>query len=142
MRRGALLCIPALALWGPAQGAPDSSAKPKQVYIDLQPVGLPAVVHGRLVNYIFADIRVVLARGVDASKLQEYEPFLRDALVHAGTRTPFNLPQDGVHLDEPRLKAEILREAAAEVGPGKVVSVEIRSQTPQRRTGIPGGAQP
>ena len=142
MRRLALLCIPALTLAGAAHSAPESSAKPAQAYMNLQPIGFPAIIHGRLVNYIFADVRLVLAKGVDASKLPEHEPFLRDALVRAGTRTPFNPPQDGVHLDETRLKAEIMRDATAEVGPGKVIGVEVRSQTPQRRTGLPGGAQP
>ncbi len=142
MRRLTALCIPALVIATAARAAPDPSAKPAQNHVDLQPVGLPAIVHGRLVNYIFVDLRLVLAKGVDASKLPQHEPFLRDALVRAGTRTPFNPPQDGVHLDEGRLKAEIMRDAANEVGPGKVVSVEIRSQTPQRRTGLAGGAQP
>ncbi len=139
MRRLAVLCLPALAMAGTVHAAPQSSAKPAQAYMDLQPVGLPAIVHGRLVNYIFADVRLVLAKGVDVAKLQEHEPFLRDALVRAATRTPFNPPQDGVHLDEARLKAEMLRDAAGEVGPGKVTGVEIRSQTPQRRMGVPGG---
>ncbi len=142
MRRLALLCISVLALPGAAYAAPEPSGKPAQTYTDLQPVGLPAIVHGRLVNYVFVDVRLILAKGMDASKLPEHEPFLRDALVRAGTRTPFNPPEDGVHLDEARLKAEIMRDAIAEVGAGKVIGVEIRSQTPQRRTGLPGGARP
>ena len=131
-----------LATASTSSAASQSSAKPAQPYMDLQPMGFPAVVHGRLVNYIFTDVRLTLSKGADAAKLQEREPFLRDALVRAATRTPFNPPQDGVRLDEPRLKAEVLRQAAAQFGPGKVVSVEIRSQAPQRRTGVPGGAQP
>ena len=145
MRRMTVFRLPALvlaaaALAGGAQAA--EPAKPENAYMDLQPIGLPAIVHGRLVNYVFASVRLILAKGADASKLPQHEPFLRDALVRAGTRTPFNLPEDGVHLDERRLKAEIMREAATELGPGQVVSVVIRSQTPQRRTGLPGGAQP
>ena len=134
----------ALALVGsPAsQAAPQSSAKPARPYMDLQPIGFPAIVHGRLVNYIFADVRLTLGGGVDAAKLQDQEPFLRDTLVRAATHTPFNPPQDGVHLDETRLKAEVLRITAAQLGPGKVMAVEIRSQAPQRRTGVPGGARP
>ena len=81
-------------------------------------------------------------RGADAAKLQDQEPFLRDALVRAATRTPFNPPQDGVHLDVPRLKAEVLREASVQLGWGKVVSVDIRSQTPRRQTGVPGAVSP
>ncbi len=143
MRRFAVLCIPAfLTLAGPALAAPESSAKPAQAYMTLQPVGLPAIIHGRLVNYIFVDLRLMVGRNVDAAKLQEHEPFLRDALVRAATHTAFNPPGDGVHLDEARLKAEVLKEATAELGPGKIVAVEVRSQTPQRRSGVPGGALP
>ena len=135
----ALLALVAMA--GGAEAA-DSSAKPSAPYMDLQPIGFPAIIHGRLVNYVFADVRLMLGRNADAARLQDQEPFLRDALVRAATRTPFNPPQDGVHLDEPRLKAEVMRQANALLGPGKVLSVDIRSQTPQRRSGVPGGLQP
>ena len=131
-----------LAVAAAAHAAPEPSGKPAQAYMTLQPIGLPAIVHGRLVNYIFVDMRLMAAKGVDASKLQEHEPFVRDALVRAATHTPFNPPQDGVHLDEARLKAEVLKDAAAELGPGRIIAVEIRSQTPQRRSGVPGGALP
>ena len=126
---------------GSAQAA-ESSGKPAAPYMTLQPIGLPAIVHGRLVNYIFVDFRLVLGKGVDPSHLQDREPFLRDALVRAATRTPFNLPDDGVRLDEGRLKAQVMRAVISEIGPGKISSVEILSQTPQRRTGVPGGATP
>ncbi len=131
-----------LAAAGPAVAAPQSSAKPPAPYMDLQPIGFPAVVHGRLVNYVFADLRLQLGKGVEAAPLANEEPFLRDALVRAASRTPFNPPQDGVHLDEARLRAEVMRDAATLLGPGKVVGVIVKSQTPQRRTGVPGGATP
>ena len=123
-----------------ADAAPEPSSKPVQPYVDLQTVGLPAVVHGRLVNYIFVAIRLKIAPGVDASRLQQGEPFIRDALIHASARTPFNPPDNGVRLDEARLKVEVLKEAQARFGPGKVSGVEVRSQTPQRRAGIPGAS--
>ncbi len=141
MRRSLLLALGVAILAGGAQ-ATDSPAKPSAPYLDLQPIGGPAIVHGRLVNYIFVDVRLMLGRGADAAKLQDQEPFLRDAVVRAATRTPFNPPQDGVHLDVPRLKAEVLREASVQLGPGKVVSVDIRSQTPRRQTGVPGAVSP
>ena len=139
----AILALALMLVGGTAsRAAPQSSAKAARPYMDLQPIGFPAIVHGRLVNYIFADVRLTLNVGVDAAKLQDEEPFVRDTLVRAATHSPFNPPQDGVHLDEARLKAEVLRIAAAQLGAGKVVSVDIRSQTPQRRTGVPGGARP
>ena len=124
------------------EAAPEPSSKPVQPYVDLQTVGLPAVVRGRLVNYIFAAIRLKIAPGVDASRIQQGEPFIRDALIHASGRTPFNPPDDGLRLDEARLRAEVLREVKARFGPGKVSGVEIRSQTPQRRSGVPGAPGP
>ena len=124
----------------PAQAAPEPSSKPVQPYVDLQTVGLPAVVRGRLVNYIFTEIRLKIAPGVDASRIQQGEPFLRDALIHASGRTPFNPPDNGVKLDDARLKAEVLRDVQAQFGPGKVSGVEIRSETPQRRFGVPGAS--
>ncbi len=139
MRRTILLStiIMALAL-GVARAAEPASGKPAQPYVNLQTVGLPAVVGGRLVNYIFVAIRLTLATGIDASKIQAREPFLRDALVRAASRTPLNPPADGVHLDDARLKAEILRVAVEQFGPGKVVGVVLKSETPQHRTGVPG----
>ena len=123
-----------------ADATPEPSTKPVQPYVDLQTVGLPAVVRGRLVNYIFATIRLKIAPGVDASRIQQGEPFIRDALIHASGRTPFNPPDNGMKLDDARLKAEVLREAQARFGSGKVSGVEIRSQTPQRRSGVPGAS--
>ena len=137
-----IAAILVLAAASAAQAAPDPSAAPAKPYMDLKPMGLPAVVNRRLVNYVFVDARLTFGKGVDAAKIQDQEPFLRDAVVRAATRTPFNPPQDGVHLDEGRLRAEIMKDAAAQLGPGKIASVEIRSQTPQRRTGVPGGDRP
>ena len=141
----ALLALILAASWGsgvwaaPAAGASDKS---EQSFFDLQSIGMPAVVHGRLVNYVFVQVRLMLAKGVDASKLQSEEPYIRDALVRAATRSPFNPPNDGVHLQDGRLKAEVMRDAIARLGPGKVVAVIIRSELPERRAGVPGGAAP
>ena len=142
-----LLAVLALAAssWGRGvDAAPPSGAsdKPAQPFFDLQAVGVPAVIRGRLVNYVFIQVRLVLATGVDASKLQGEEPYLRDALVHAATRTPFNPPASGVRLQDDRVKAEVMRDAVARLGPGKVVAVIIRSEMPERRMGVPGGAAP
>ena len=141
MRR--LILTPVLTLSmlaGVARAADTPGDKAVQPFINLQTMGLPAVVGGRLVNYVFVELKLTLAKGVDASKIQAQEPFLRDAVVRAATHTPFNPPADGVHLDQARLKAEVMKAAAAQLGPGKVVAVVVKSETPQRRTGVPGGA--
>jgi hypothetical protein len=134
----ALLFVPLLILAQPASAAEAPSKPSSAPFVDLQPVGLPAVVHGRLVNYIFVDIRLRLGRGVDPTRLQDQEPYLRDAVIRAATRTPFNPPEDGLRIDHNRLQAEVLHDAQAQFGPGKVVGIDIRSETPQRRTGVPG----
>ncbi len=140
MRRTFIATLVMVASASVAHAADPPGDKPTQPYVDLQTIGVPAVVGGRLVNYVFIEMRLMLAKGVDASKIQSREPFLRDAFVRAATRTPFNPPGDGVHLQDVRLKAEMMRDAAAAVGPGKVVAVVLKSETPQRRTGVPGGA--
>jgi hypothetical protein len=106
-------------------------------YVDLSPVALPIVVDGRLVNYVFAYVRINLTAGANSVKLREKEPFFRDALVRAGHRTPFTNPKDYTVLDSAKLTAALMREAAAIAGPGAVKSVVITSQTPKRRQGLP-----
>ena len=118
------------------------TGKPSQPYVDLQPIGFPVVLQGRLVNYVFADIRLLLAPGVDASKLQQQEPVLRDMLVREAAHVPLNPPDDGLRLDETRLRAEVMKDAVSRFGPGKVATVLVRSQTPQRRSGVPGRPLP
>jgi hypothetical protein len=100
-------------------------------------VALPIAVDGRLVNYVFASVRLNLAPNANLVKLREKEPFFRDALVRAGHRTPFTNPKDYTVLDGAKLSAALMRDAAAIAGPGMVKSVAITSQTPKRRQGLP-----
>lgn len=106
-------------------------------YVDLQPVGLPVVSNGRLVNYVFVYVRVNLTSAANVSRLREKEPFFRDALVRAGHRTPFNSPSDLGKIDAPRLIATLSRDAAIITGPGQIRSVVVISQTPRRRMVAP-----
>jgi len=111
-----------------------SAEKPKEVgqYVDLQPVAMPIVVDGQLVNYVFVYVRINLRGGVDVDKMREKEPFFRDALVRDAHRTPFVLPSDWQRVDERKLVAVMTRDAAAIAGPGAVSSVVLTSQTTQR----------
>ena len=106
-------------------------------YVDLQPVGLPIVSNGRLVNYVFVYVRVNLTSAANVSRLREKEPFFRDALVRAGHRTPFNSPSDLGKVDVPRLIATLSRDAAIITGPGQIRSVVVTSQAPRRRMVAP-----
>jgi hypothetical protein len=108
-------------------------------YVDLQPVGLPIVLRGQLVNYVFVYVRINLTSGANVARQREKEPYFRDALVRAGHRTPFTLPNDLSKIDADKLTAALLREATAIAGPGQIASVVVTSQAPRRRVSIPAG---
>ncbi|THD56170.1 hypothetical protein [Phenylobacterium sp.] len=139
-KRLALLALSFLVLAGAAHAA----EKPKEVgqYVDLQPVAMPIVIDGQLVNYVFVYIRVNLQSGADVTKIRDKEPAFRDALVRDGHRTPFVLANDWSKIDEAKLVAAMTRDASAITGPGVVASVSVTSQTPQKRVMPPRPAAP
>ena len=142
LKRLLILAAPVALLAGAAGAAEEKPAKAVGQYVDLQPVALPIVVKGVLLNYVFVYVRVNLTASSDVTKLRDKEPFFRDALVRDGHRTPFVLETDYGKVDEKRLIATMFRDAAAITGPGVVQSVSIVSQTPQRRVKPPGPPPP
>jgi hypothetical protein len=108
----------------------------------MDPVGMPIVVDGKLVNYVFVTIRLGLSPNADAVKLREMEPYFRDALVRVGHRTPFVRPDNYAKLDDAKLKAALLREAAVLAGPGNIVSVQIIREQAQHYDGLPKAQAP
>ena len=120
---------------GAARAAEEKKELPHSV--DLAPVGLPIVWDGRLVNYVFVTVKLPLAPRVDAAKARAREPFFRDALVRAAHRTPFVKPWDFTHVDRAALTRAMMGEAARLEGPGAVLGVEIVTEEPQRRSGLP-----
>jgi len=106
-------------------------------YVDLQPVALPIVSRGVLVNYVFVYVRINLTSGANAARLREKEPFFRDALVRTGHRTPFTVPGDLSMVDVPHLTGALTREATVIAGPGQIRSVVVTSQAPRRRLSVP-----
>lgn len=106
-------------------------------YVDLQPIGVPIVAKGQLVNYVFVYVRLNLSSSANAAKLREREPYFRDALVRASHRTPFTLATDYNKVDAARLTSTLLQEASAIAGPGQIRSCVITSQAPRRRVGAP-----
>lgn len=146
MRRRDLALLPLLLAAAPAvalaSGAPKEEKVEQGQYIDLSPVALPVVVDGKLVNYVFVSTRVNLTASADAMKMREKEPFLRDALVRAGHRTPFTLATDYTRIDEEKLKAALVRDAKAILGARNVTFAAVTSQTPKQRTGIPRPPKP
>ena len=143
MRRIVLVLLTALSLAAPAlagEGTPSPSARNPTVL--MSPLALPVVVDGRLVNYVFVTLRLGLSAQADASKLRAMEPYFRDALVRAGHRSPFVRPDNYAALDDDKLKATLLRDAATLVGPGAVVSVQIVREQAQHYSGLPKPAAP
>jgi hypothetical protein len=136
-----LLILPAL-MFGGAAGAAEEKTKVAGQYVDLQPVAMPIVVDGQLVNYVFVYVRVNLKSGADVIKIRDKEPFFRDALVRDAHRTPFIVPGDWQKIDEVKLVAAMTRDAAAITGPGVVASVAVTSQTPQKRVMAPRPIKP
>lgn len=135
MFRRLLIVLAPLVILGQAAHASESKKAPKTdvgQYVELQPLAMPIVVRGELVNYVFVYVRLNLASSANAMRLREMEPYFRDALVRAGHRTPFVIPTNYQKVDEARLTAAMMREAAAIAGPGQVKSVVVTSQTPSR----------
>lgn len=134
LRRRLIALLPLLLLAG-APAAAEEKQGSKQVgqYVDLQPVALPVVIDGQLVNYVFVTVRLNLASGADTSRWRAKEPYFRDALVRAGAETPFNADKSYDKIDDARLTASLMKSAAAIAGPNVVRSVTILSQVPSRR---------
>lgn len=137
MLRRALTAAALLCLAAPAVAAEKSGPAQVGQYVDLQPVGLPIVVRGQLVNYVFVYVRLNLAANTDTPRLRQQEPFFRDALVRMAYRTPFAVPGDYNRIDESRVSAAMMHEAGAIAGPGVIRSVVVTSQTPQHRIATP-----
>ncbi len=140
MIRRLLIPLLALALTSPAFAA--EKTEPKQVgqYVDLSPVALPIVVNGRLINYVFVSVRILLSGQANTPRLRAKEPFFRDALVRLAHRTPFTNPKDYQSVDVPRLQAALLREAVAIAGDQDIGGVVVVSQTPEKP--VPPPSQP
>ena len=138
--RRILAAVFVLLLAGPA-----AASEPKKKegagavgqHVDLAPVGLPIIVDGRLVNYVFVYVRINLTMGASAARWREKEPYFRDSLVRAAHRTPFTLPADLQKIDTDKLTAFVYRDVVAATGPGVVKSVVVNSQAPRWRARTP-----
>ncbi len=138
MRVAALASIALLLAAAPALAGEDKDKKaaPNPTVL-MSPVAMPVVVDGKLVNYVFVTIRLGLSARADSVKLRTMEPYFRDALVRAGHRTPFVRADNYTQLDDDKLKAALLREAALLAGPGMVVSATINREQSMHFDGLP-----
>jgi hypothetical protein len=137
LRRAVFLSLISLAAGSARAADKETQPKPGGANIDLAPAGLPVVVGGQVVNYVFVSIQINLAPSADLAKWRTSEPLIRDALVKAAHRTPFTRPDDYLSLDEARLRASVRQAAVAVMGPKDLRSVVIVRQIPQKRTGLP-----
>ncbi len=129
------LSLASIAPMGASAAEPKVQVTNPTVLMD--PLAMPVVVDGQLVNYVFVTIRIGLSSTADPVKMRAMEPYFRDALVRAGHRTPFVRPDNYAALDDDKLKAALLREATAIVGPGMVLSAQIVREQAQHYDGLP-----
>jgi hypothetical protein len=143
LKRLLIACAPLVILSGAAHAAQDKAPKTDVgQYVDLQPLPMPIVINGELVNYVFVYVRLNLSTGANVIRLREMEPYFRDALIRAGHRAAFVVPTDYQKVDTGRLTATMMREAIAIAGPGQIRSAVVTSQTPQKRVSQPRPAGP
>ncbi|MHB8286264.1 MAG: hypothetical protein ACYDD1_16535 [Caulobacteraceae bacterium] len=114
-----------------AHAAEDKKKGAEGLDVNMSTVAVPVLFHGRVVNYIFVSLRLMLKPGSDPVKLREKEPYFRDALVRLASRTALNKPDDLSKINEGLLKADMLAECAKIVGPGLVSSVVIVKEAAQ-----------
>ena len=141
MRRRDLIAatavLPVVAVASSA--AASDNAPPTGGVLNIAGVGLPIVAQGRIQNYVFVSLRLHLGGSATAENLRPKEAYLRDALVRAGHRTPFIVPNDWTRIDEAAMSASLLRAAGPIAGRGAVTRVEVLNQAPRRRTGVRAG---
>lgn len=141
MRRRDL--IAATAVLPAAMAATAASASEKApsagAVLNIAGVGLPIVAQGRIQNYVFVSLRLHLGGSATPENMRPKEAYLRDALVRAGHRTPFIVPNDWTRIDEAAMSASLLRAAVPIAGRGAITRVEVISQAPRRRTGVRAG---
>ena len=137
MRRRTLLAAGLAILAVTAARAAETPKFDADEAVTLSPVALPIVVNGRLANYVFVTVKILLTRSADTTALRDKEPYFRDALVRAAHRTPFVQRYDYNHIDEGKLRAAMLREASAITGPNVVAGVVVLEQTAQHYVSSP-----
>jgi len=140
MNRRSLIAAGTAALAGAAATsatASSSDAPAAPAALSIAGLGLPVIEGGRLRNYVFVALRLQLGRGKTIEQMRPKEAFFRDALVKAAHRTPFTVAGDWTRLNEQALSAAVVQAANAISGRGSITGVEVVSQSPRRRTGMP-----
>lgn len=135
-RRALILAFAGAALSGSALASPSAKTPAEPASFNLTGVGLPIIVGGRIRNYVFTELKLYLGEGQTLDAVRAKEPYLRDALVRAGHRTPFVLADDWNQLDAAALSASLIRSADSLIGKGAIARIEVVSQAARRRTTV------
>jgi len=123
------LVISSSALAGDDDKAAKDAVDPS---VQLAPVSVPVVVSGRVVNYLFLNIKVSLTPKANESKMRDMEPYFRDAIIRAAYKTSFAQASHIDKLDETRFKTVMLVEFSKITGPGGIKSIDILSQSSRK----------
>jgi hypothetical protein len=124
---------PALANSKKEEKKGEGEAPAPDPIVKLLPFAAPIVEDGKLVNYIFLNLSLKLAEGVPVSVMEGQEPILRDAVIRAAYRSPFNKAGTYNEIDSAKLKSVVLGEASRLIGKGKIASVEITKQIARKQ---------
>lgn len=116
-----------------AGGGKKDGAKPEPGHVDVSTIAAPVIIDGRVVNYVFVQVRLLTDPSVQATEMKAKEPRLREALVRAAHRKPWNPADDRSAVDPARVAAVALAEARRIGGPKSFIGAQVRTQTPQRR---------
>jgi hypothetical protein len=142
MRVSLLTLLAAASIAGAAVAQEGGTPPPPSPTVLMSPLALPIVVDGQLVNYVFVTLRLRLSPNADSLKMRAMEPYFRDALVRYGHRKPFVRPDNYTVLDDDKLKAAVLSQAAALVGPGMIASAQVVREQSEHYTGLPKPTAP
>ena len=141
MNRRSLIAAGTAALAGAAAtsatASSSSDAPAAPAALSIAGLGLPVIEGGRLRNYVFVALRLQLGRCKTVEQMRPKEAFFRDALVKSAHRTPFTVAGDWTRLNEQALSAAVVSAANTISGRGSIIGVEVVSQSPRRRTGMP-----
>ncbi len=121
---GFLLVVTPAVASEKAKEAPDPSVK-------MASVGIPVFKGHTVTNYLFLSIKINLTPKANEAKLRDMEPYFRDVLVKAASKTSFAQASRDDLLDEPRFKQAMMVEFSKVAGAGMIQSIEIVSQSPK-----------
>jgi hypothetical protein len=127
-----LLSLLASSFVTPALAAGGAAPMKTEPTIPLAPVAVPVTHDGRLVNYIFISIKVVLSPKADLITLSGKEPYFRDVLVRAAHRQNLMAAGDPNRVNEALVRSILMRETASFMDPRLIARVDIVRQDPRK----------